>query len=597
MNIPPAHLTQQLDDTNDLVDFIESDSESSGTWASTSEASSEDGDEDDVESLADERCADEAFWEENRAADSWLARFQGGTSLLYPQLFVIAPSRDQVQTPIRYPNRTSLLQLPSEIRNRIYRHYFEGHEGYEELRHSGEGYAPFRDREGIAMQRICLGSSHIELSFWLSTAILQTSRQLRFEAMPILFGSRVITVEWLHVLPRVVEFLGREGCTLVRYLDIWDTLNLQEDNKDIYQDAIGSAIHFTGLQHLRIVVSKGVCRSGLWSDRLYSWFDQNDWKRNRSLKQQAIPKIRRDDLERWWPEYELLKNLTAQKFTLAVDSPLDDEYLEFDRGYGAYPHLSEAMRTLSASKQYTPSSANDTSTFILPKLIETFDAIELLSSNSGSILNHDSGDEDFDSSAWQETDTLANKAIPFYNFLREFFHINPPTRRLHRNSALANFITFPTARKSKGRIMQDCVFCYLRKRHCGYHAMPDQPPFRSPLLDVDNEVEDLETLQARFEGLSYVDMQEVGERVVYWLRDTNNIAKMGLLLDAKLNDFLSITALFDYLGWPELSNDERLSQLDNAVEAGWIGKRIDKGEVPPWDVLYREIHSSISYRP
>jgi len=52
----------------------------------------------------------------------------------------------------------------------------------------------------------------------------------------------------------------------------------------------------------------------------------------------------------------------------------------------------------------------------------------------------------------------------------------------------------------------------------------------------------------------------------------------------------------DYLGWPEMPNSERLARLDAAVEVGWTGKKVDKDEVPPWDMLYREVHSHYSYR-
>jgi hypothetical protein len=202
----------------------DSDSDSTGTWDEDGTSASDDSDEEAC-SLPDEGCADEGYWEDETAADAWLARFPGGTSALYPQLFLVKPRGGKVVTPTRHPDRTnSLLHLPSEIRNRIYIHYFDGDE---EVRHPKESYAAFQNHEGIAMQRILLGSENVELKFWLSTALLQTSRQLRHEAMFILFSNRAITVEWLPALPRLVEFLGKEGCAMVRYLDIWDTLNVQ----------------------------------------------------------------------------------------------------------------------------------------------------------------------------------------------------------------------------------------------------------------------------------------------------------------------------------------------------------------------------------
>lgn len=116
-----------------------SDAESTGTWGRGSEASYEDSDEGEVDSLADEE-----YWEEDATADAWLARFLGGTSTLYPQLFLVNPHGGTVLTRSRSPNNISLLYLPPEIRNRIYKHYFDR---YEEVKHLEEAYAPFRNRE------------------------------------------------------------------------------------------------------------------------------------------------------------------------------------------------------------------------------------------------------------------------------------------------------------------------------------------------------------------------------------------------------------------------------------------------------------------
>ncbi len=146
--------------------------------------------------------------------------------------------------------------------------------------------------------------------------------------------------------------------------------------------------------------------------------------------------------------------------------------------------------------------------------------------------------------------------------------------------------------------MQDCAFCYLSGRHCGYHAVPDQPPFQPPfqrtLQEGDDEEGDVKPLQIRFDDLSYVDMREVCRDVVRCMEGTDNPVIPSLSWDSR-ETFLKIAAIFDYLGWPEALNSERLNRLDAAVDAGWMGKRVDKDEVPPWDVLYREVHSHFSY--
>lgn len=585
----PAADSDTLDDSRSMSEANSTDS--TDTWGWGSEVSTEDSDECEVDSLADEGCADETYWVEDTAADAWLARFPGGTSLLYPQLFVVKPYGGKVLTPSRYPNTNSLLHLPPEIRNRIYRHYFDS---VEEAKHPEEMHAPFRDREGTEMQRICLGSENVELKFWLSTALLQTSRQLRSEAMVIFFINRVITVEWLPVLPRLVEFLGKEGCAMVRYLDIWDTLNLQGADYAGYRKILTSVMHFSCLQHLRIVISWGF---GLLDDRRCLWFDQNEWKPNGTLMKRAVPKLRSEDIEMHWPEYEVLKNLKARNFTLGLEPHRVSRYLEFDRTHGAYPEISRSMKSHATRTQPAPSSANLATSSNSPQVLEAFEPYEIQSFSNAVTPNTGFDDEDSDSPTWQETETLNNKTIPLYNFIREFFHKNRynllgPVRG---GMSVDNFVCFPTARKSRGSIMQDCAFCYLSGRHCGYHAVPDQPPFQRNLQEGDDEEEDVKTLQRRFDDLSYVDMREVCRDVVRCMEGTDNPVIPSLSWDSDRETFLKIAAVFDYLGWPEALNSERLNRLDAAVDAGWMGKRVDKDEVPPWDVLYREVHAQFSF--
>jgi hypothetical protein len=580
MNNPPSLIAPTPAPPDDSRPISEADSIS--TWDSSNDTSNEDSDESDVEMLADED--DEEFWEDDAAADAWLARFPGGLPHLYPHLFVVKPRGGKVLTPSRYPNNTSLLQLPFEIRNQIYKYYFDRDE---EVKHPEEGHAPFRDREGIEMRRICLSSENVELKFWLSTALLQTSRQLRFEAMFIFFSNRVITVEWLPVLPRLVDFLGKESCTMVRYLDIWDTLNLQADDNARYRDIITSIMYFSGLQHLRIVLSWDICRSGLWSDRARSWFDPNEQKYDGTLTKQAVPKMRSEDIERYWSEYEVLKDLKAQKFTLAVETPWTERYLEFDRSYAAYSEISQSMQSHAAGTQSATSSANLATSSISPQVLEAFEPIEIQSRSSALTPNTELDDEESDSPTWQETDNLANKTIPLYNFLRELFHSDFPFRLRQGEIRVASFGAFPTARKSTGSIMQDCAFCYLSERHCGYHAMPDQPPFEPTRPEGDDGEEDVKTLQTLFEDLSYVDMRQVCREVVQWMKIPDNIVDTRLRW---VTEFSDIATVFDYLGWPEMLIGERLARLDAAVEVGWTGKRVDK-EVPPWDMLCREVCS------
>jgi hypothetical protein len=133
--------------------------------------------------------------------------------------------------------------------------------------------------------------------------------------------------------------------------------------------------------------------------------------------------------------------------------------------------------------------------------------------------------------------------------------------------------------------------------------MPDQPPFE-PKIQEDREEDegegerfkvekDVKILQAQFQDLSYVDMRMVCRGLVEWMENHGNI---GDIYYHKNFEFSKISAFLDYQGWPDTPHSERLVQLDRAVDAGWMGKRVDKEEIPPWDMLYREVRSRYSQR-
>lgn len=221
----------------------------------------------------------------------WLASYPGGIPLLYLQLFVVKSGEREVSTLCRDPNVVSyLLELPPELRNMIYSFYSQRHD---RVKHADEEHAPFLSDEGKELQRLCLSSEDIELKSWLSTALLQPSSQLRHEAMPTFFESCVFTVEWLPCLPRFVNFWGEAGCAMVRYLEILDTLNSRMIDLENYNTRVTSASHFHRLRHLRIVLSW----DNFGSRAEDPWFDANEWTPLVVLKDDAVAKMRCEDIE------------------------------------------------------------------------------------------------------------------------------------------------------------------------------------------------------------------------------------------------------------------------------------------------------------
>jgi hypothetical protein len=519
----------------------------------------------------DECFVDEEYSEDERAVTAWLARNPGGTPLLYPQLFIVKQRGGDPVTPSRDPNRSCFLtRLPREIRFLVYEYYFDGQE--EVVRHMDEQHEPFLDRNGVEVRRIYLSSENVELKFWLSLALLQTSRQVRFEAMGRLFEKRVFTVEWLSVLPRFVGFLGTKGCAMVRYLDVWDELNLQGHDPDEYQAMIKSISHFSCLRHLRIVLSctstsASPSRSEIhWSNRIRSWFDTSDWTHNGRLRQDAVPKMRHEALETYWPEYKVLKTLRAQNFTLAVGNFVGNAYIEFDRNHEVYSELANSMQSYPAPEDLTSPVPINTTGSILPDFVDDFK------------IAHEHGPGT--APTWQDSDILSNKTIPLYNFFRKYFHdcIYPqlPEECL-RETKLINFIYFPTALPSTGSIIRDCPLCYLVEHHCGYHNVPDQPPY-----EIDGVEKDAKKLQKSYEALSYIDMSQASRAMVRSLTTYTAPDK--------------VFEVYNYQGWHKSAISEIIDRLDAAVKVGWVGKWVDKDEIPPWDMLFHYLSNSFCCR-
>ena len=576
-------------DSLNLLNFTISDS---------SDTESEPCDEDDAnesnESEDDSYLEDEDSRKENAAANAWLAKYPGGSRFLYPQLFVVELRKGKVTTPCRNPENPCFLScLPLEIRNEIYRNCFQ--DEHENDEYPDDKLTVVRDRNGRVIQRLHLSSDNNELKFWLSNSLLQTSRQLRSEAMPILFENRVFIVEWLPALPRFVSFLGMKGCAMVRYLNVWDTLNVRGHEFDKYRDIITNVSHFPSLQHLRLVLSRGL------QELRHPWFDASDWTYDGELKQNATPKMRFEDIKSLWPDYEVLKNLKAQKFILAVESLRDDEqFIVFDKNYGAYPVLTESIQFHPGSTEPAPSLAPRSAPYISPENLSASDAME--SQRLSSILTPSSEDEDSesvnsDSPTWQDTDNLVSKNVPLYNFIIDLFHngIYPRLSDERREeTSVQDLVMFPTARKSTGSIMRDCAFCYLDQRHCGYHAMPYHSRLKRKRLGQDEIEEQGFFMMMQFENLSYVNMREAC-RLMDQLICEFGRSDMPEAVKSLVDHLFKAFTVFECQDWFPLPINEKLEGLDAAAEVGWTGRWVDKEEVPPWDMMYRQMLTS--FRP
>ena len=494
----------------------------------------------------DEALADDYYWNEDAAADAWLARNPGGTRVLYPRLFTVTPdaTSGKVETPARTTSRTCpLLRLPLELRSLIYQHYFD-HPDYHAI---PRNYEYFPDGPGAHLARLVLSSEDVELQFWLSSSIFQICRQIRFEAHPVFFKSHVFTTDYIKVIPRFVDFIGKEGCAWIRYLDLFDhdAMKRAAFNADEgYTKIIASLLHFPRLRHLRIVLGN------FSNDKFF--FNPFDFMKGGRMKPGAKPTMIRSNLETHWPEYSILKNINAADFTLALDAGDDDYIREFFNTSGPLADLITSMRanyTLRETDDKFSASAvahqavNGTAIAALPGSTPAIEAAQI---------------------QWQDTDYLADKTVPLYNFIRE---VVPETTDEGFEYIHA---CFPRAARSTGAIMRDCPMCCVEGAHCGYHAIPDTHS---------NEAHDLQ-----FQKLSYVEMMKFAKIAI----ESIYTAPRDIV-----DHFERILTLQRHNGWPEQASVKLLDSLDQAVATGWEGKYMDKQEVRIWDVVYRMVYAKV----
>lgn len=315
------------------------------------------------------------------------------------------------------------------------------------------------------------------------------------------------------------------------------------------------------------------------SDRINAWFDADEWTVQGDLKAHAIPKMRFADIEKQWPEYEILKTFKAHNFTLAAIKD-DESYFEFDKSYGAYPIVAASMHPLTpttkSSALTSPKVESGTST----QPLEDSDRTAIIPNSHISALETEHIEDDSQIPTGQDTDGLGDRSIPLYNFLVEYLRDHP--QDWGRDTGYKSFSdalsTFPIAPKSTGSMVRDCALCYLGNGHCGYHALPDPSPYPQligPPYDKDN----------------LPIPEPIARRVLYDMRLVCELMVMGLENDEKLR---RIFAVMDYIGWFDTPNIVRHTLVNDQYPQFYrmIWEAARPGELPPtWEVLYQEFRA------
>ena len=515
------------------------------TWISDEDADNgrhrneQDQDDFDVEMAF----ADREYWEEERKADAWLARYPG---VLYPNLFIVAA--DKTNGEVHSTRRSidqpcHLLRLPIELRRLVYEHYLSVED---EGQHADEDFEPFPTSQNNLIGRILLDGGDLDFKHLLSTPLLRVSRQSRFEALPVLLGSSVFTIEWLEVLPRFVHFLGPQGLAMVRYLGLWDFYDLSGVHRQKHHALMTNLTAFPGLKHLRIVL----CTP--WGSAARAFFDSNDIIPSLlKIKEGAKPRMKPNETQAQYLGFYILEEVSAHSFTMAWDEltpeePAASRYWEFEQEYGPFYGLKKRMRD---NYELTGETAEDSTMVFSSERTPQATQINDEQISPPRTRSH----------VWQETDALSNKTVPMYNFLRDLVLET-------KDNIPPDFTCFPRATLSHGAIMRDCPICYLVGDHCGNHSVPNH---------FDEEIH-----AEMFAKLSYVEMRESAHQLVN-----------AVVQQANVEDLKRVLIVQQHLGWLDVPGDAQLQGLDTAAAAGWEGKNIDKHEVKVWNMLYRAMLS------
>ena len=456
----------------------------------------------------------------------------------YPRLFIMSPTEGHLVTPAQRTHEPCPLhKLSRELRDYVWQYAI-----CNAVDDAHQGYSNMTNHPGEFLPSIPLTANHLFLKRYMSLPLLRASRQLRSEALPIFFGSVVFTTGWLPALSHFVGFLGRGGCAMVRYIIVRDDIDLKTSHRSAYVSLIVSLESFSKLHHL----SLDICA---WKS-LLPWFDGSDLPRGEHGRPVAgaTPKMRGYELDTIeWSEYRSLNMVGAREFTLYLEATFLDAYYEFDRNSGSFPALLASMR---ANYQHAIDSVSSTA----PAIAQDEDAEAITSGQKAdkslSPLHP----------AWQDTDNLADKTIPMYNYIRHYLC----DIKNHADSEV--YTCFPFASVSAGPTMRDCAFCYLSNEHCGYHAVPDQ-------------FHDEESMN-RFKRLSYKDMETE-------CLDVACNSTMPGAVDGHFEIGSHIRIVQKQVGLPAQPARGMLHGFEEPLQAGWVGKSIDKNKVKVWDQIGR----------
>lgn len=473
-----------------------------------------------------------------RKVETWLATNPGGTASLYPELLVIRPCEGGVTTPAEDKSQPrQFLGLPREIRDWIYRAYFDCHDPEDEFEGFKSGAVRAAGADGLPF--ITVGRDNLLLKYWLRLPLLKISRQFRHEALPVFLQNFVFIVHWLPDLPRFADFLGPLARSMVRHMDVWDNFDMQRLQTPGYLKLLSSLRAFQRLHDLNLIL----CRGANFSD----WFDAHELHprgRNKGYPRSGfLPKMRLDSAG-VWPEQSILQDLCIKEFTLLRGSTSGET--KFDMSHGALPVLVNAMRAnwelVNCSKDKGAGWSRQSQQDHMMVAADVNDKARDRHLQPNAILDRT-----------EEEATTMNVAI--YNYIRE---VAPLLTEPH-----GAFSCIPTAERSEGHIIHNCALCYLIDDHCGYHGLPCRQT-------DDVEVRHLATLS----------LDEFRQAL------RKEIHEQNLLYDEGVGQ---VVHLQKNLGWPDTPKMDLLNALHQTSDSEMESEEYEEEELRIWNVMCSEL--------
>jgi hypothetical protein len=480
----------------------------------------------------------------------------------YSRLFVVQPLAGQseiMSPPSNQEQFFPFLSLPAELRRAVYLEFFAYHNG-ECWNHQKGGHCHCRICNGTKAywhDRVLSFDTHdnfsTELAQWLSgNPLLQSCRQIRLEALPVLFQTRQLSIEWIDQLPMIIGFLGPAVCEFIHEIRLDDIMLHEHNEKRRLLDLDESCVlqnlrllkHFTKLRHVTVVLNYDIINNGLHSCQSMSDVPGRmmEWAGSRALSELPLRSLR------------VVSNRSLRR---------TGTYLICEEYSSRVAECFETFGNLLLNKG-KPKPAGDSQP-------------------------HNRAIDEAGTTMTGVTENSSSVNLPIFNFLKFYLHDMIKRRpgqffigetpidvssKVPLIQALG-ILRLPLGSPSTGDQLGTCALCYLLNEHCGYHFLPPAPDLGAPAPSVECSKSSAVILHPQY---SYAIVESSFHAVECFFKD-------------ELSDRFTIQAVMG--AHMHLSQSEQVQNRSNAVEMYLQRVEFEGGQsMEPWDIFVRALTKS-----